>query len=225
MTEGTASPPRGPARRRVVVVDDHAAFADLLRLALDGLDDLECAGTARTPPAAVELVERVAPEIAVVDLLLGAEDGLELVARLRAARPDLVLVVSSARSDTGTLTAAATAGANGFAPKSGEFAELLNVLRTAKAGAMSVAPSLLAGPVPPPDEDAGPERLTTRESEVLRLMGGGGSVSEIARVLNISLNTCRSHVRAVHSKLGVSTQLAAVVKAQRLGLLGTADGS
>ncbi len=223
MTNGAASPARGAARRRVVVVDDHAAFADLLRLALDGLDDLECVGTARTPAAAVELVERVAPEIAVVDLLLGAEDGLELVGRLRAAQPDLVLVVSSARSDTGTLTAAAVAGANGFAPKSGEFAELLNVLRTAKAGAMSVAPSLLAGPAEP-DEDAGPDRLTTRELEVLRLMGGGASVPEIARVLNISLNTCRSHVRAVHTKLGVSTQLGAVVKAQRLGLLRTADG-
>ena len=87
---------------------------------------------------------------------------------------------------------------------------------------MSVAPSLLAGPAEP--DDAGPERLTTRELEVLRLMGGGGSVPDIARVLNISLNTCRSHVRAVHTKLDVSTQLEAVVKAQRLGLLRTADG-
>ena len=223
MTNGAASPTGGAARRRVVIVDDHAAFADLLRLALDGLDDLECAGTARTLTDAVELVERATPEIAVVDLLLGADDGLELVARLRAARPDLVLVVSSARSDTRTLSAAAAAGANGFAPKSGEFAHLLNVLRTARAGAMSVAPSLLAGPAAP-DDDAGPERLTARESSVLRLMGGGASVPEIARLLNISLNTCRSHVRAVHTKLGASTQLEAVVKAQRLGLLRTADG-
>jgi DNA-binding NarL/FixJ family response regulator len=204
-------------------VDDHAAFADLLRLALDGLDDLECVGTARTAAAAEELIERVAPEIAVVDLVLGAEDGLALVGRLRAARPDLVLVVSSARSDTGTLTAAAVAGANGFAPKSGEFPELLSVLRMARAGSVSVAPSLLAAPAGE-DEETGPERLTTRESEVLRLMGGGASVPEIARVLNISLNTCRSHVRAVHTKLGVRTQLEAVVTAQRLGLLRTADG-
>ena len=115
-----------------------------------------------------------------VDLLLGADDGLELVARLRGARPDLVLVVSSARSDTRTLSAAAAAGANGFAPKSGEFAQLLNVLRTARAGAMSVAPSLLAGPGPP-DDDAGPERLTVCESEVLRLMGGGASVRRCRR--------------------------------------------
>jgi len=85
-----------------------------------------------------------------------------------------------------------------------------------------VAPSLLAGPAA--DEDTGPERLTTRESEVLRLIGGGASVPEIARVLNISLNTCRSHVRAVHTKLGVRTQLEAVVTAQRLGLLRSADG-
>ena len=219
MTEGAAA----PVRRRVVVVDDHAAFADLLRLALEDLDDLECVGTAGSLSAAEELVERAAPDIVVIDLLLGADDGLEVVRRLRAARPEVVLVVSSARSDTATLTVVATAGANGFAPKSGTFAELLNVLRTARPGAMSVAPSLLVGSLPEPD-DLGAERLTTREWEVLRLMGGGASVPEIARVLNVSLNTCRSHVRSVHTKLGVSTQLEAVLKAQRIGLIGPADG-
>ena len=223
MRHGLETPAGTPARRRVVVVDDHAAFADLLGLALDGLDDLECAGTAGTLAAAVDLVDRVEPEIVVVDLLLGAEDGLALVRRLRADRPDLVLVVSSARSDIGTLTAVAAAGANGFAPKSGEFAALLAVLRAACAGTMSVASALLVGTAPPTEQPQ-PERLTSRESEVLRLMGGGASVPAIARVLNISLSTCRSHVRAVHSKLGVSTQLEAVVKAQRLGLLVAADG-
>jgi DNA-binding NarL/FixJ family response regulator len=214
---------QAPPRRRVVIVDDHAAFADLLRLALEGLDDLECVGTACSATAALTLADAERPDLVVVDLMLGADDGLDVVRRLRAERDDVVLVVSSARSDTGALTAAAGAGANGFAPKSGAFGELLTVLRTARAGSISVAPSLLSGG-PPEREDAGPERLTVRESEVLRLMGGGASVPEIARVLNISLNTCRSHVRSVHAKLGVRTQLEAVVKAQRIGMIGPADG-
>jgi DNA-binding NarL/FixJ family response regulator len=212
------------ARRRIVIVDDHAAFADLLRLALRGLDDFECVGTARSPAEAVELVARTEPDIAVIDLLLGQADGLELVRRLRADSPDIVLVVSSARSDASTLTAVAVAGANGFAPKSGAFDELLAVLRAARAGAMSVAPSLLADSIDEPQE-AWPEKLTVREAEVLALMGRGASVPQIARVLNISLSTCRGHVRSVHAKLGVTTQLGAVVRAQQIGLIRASDGT
>jgi DNA-binding NarL/FixJ family response regulator len=220
VTEGAP----GPARRRVVIVDDHAAFADLLRLALDGLDDLECVGTAGSLSEAVSLVARTAPDLVVVDLLLGHDNGLEVVRRLRAEREEVVLVVASARSDTGTLTAVAAAGANGFAPKSGVFGELLAVLRASRVGAISVAPSLLPEAVEPP-EDAWRERLTARETDVLTLMGRGASVPEIARILNISLNTCRSYVRAVHSKLGVSTQLEAVLRAQQIGLIRASDGS
>jgi DNA-binding NarL/FixJ family response regulator len=217
VAEGAGAP------RRVVVVDDHAAFADLLGLALAGLEDLVCVGTARTAADAIALADRERPDLVVVDLMLGRDNGLELVRRLRADREDVVLVVSSARSDTGTLTAVAQAGANGFAPKNGAFSELLAVLRSSRPGSMSVAPSLL-----PADTRAEPEwleRLTGRETDVLTLMGRGASVPDIARTLNISLSTCRSYVRAVHSKLGVGTQLEAVVKAQQLGLIGSADGS
>jgi DNA-binding NarL/FixJ family response regulator len=220
VTEGAAGAPR----RRVVVVDDHAAFADLLKLALAGLDDIDCIGTARSLSEALSLVARTQPNLVVIDLLLGEDSGLELVRRLRAERPDIVLVVASARSDTGTLTAVAAAGANGFAPKSGAFGELLAVLRASRIGAISVAPSLLPEAADPP-EDAWPEKLTARESDVLMLMGRGASVPEIARTLSISLNTCRSYVRAVHSKLGVSTQLEAVLRAQQIGLIRSSDGS
>jgi DNA-binding NarL/FixJ family response regulator len=211
------------ARRRVVVVDDHAAFADLLRLALDGLDDLVCVGTAGSLPDALALVARETPDLVVVDLLLGRDSGLELVRTLRAQRSDVVLVVSSALSDIGTLTAAAAAGANGFAPKNGAFEELLAVFRAARAGAMSVAPSLLPAVVGPPPDGRWLDRLTARESAVLALMGQGASVPEVARSLKITLSTCRSYVRAVHTKLGVSTQLEAVLKAQQIGLIGASD--
>jgi DNA-binding NarL/FixJ family response regulator len=223
VTEGAAGS-AGVPRRRVVVVDDHAAFADLLTLALDGLDDIDCIGTARSMSDALSLVARTDPDLVVIDLLLGHDSGLELVRRLRAERPDLLLVVASARSDTGTLTAVAAAGANGFAPKSGAFGELLAVLRASRIGAISVAPSLLPEAADPP-KDAWTEKLTARESDVLTLMGRGASVPEIARTLNISLNTCRSYVRAVHSKLGVSTQLEAVLRAQQIGLIRPSDGS
>lgn len=167
----------------------------------------------------MRLVEDTGPDLVVVDLALGGEDGLEVVRRLRADRADIVIVVASARSDTYALATVAMAGANGFAPKKGSFLELLAILRSARAGSMSVAPTLLPGAAAATPEDGGPIRLTTREAEVLALMGTGASVPAIARLLRISLNTCRAHVRSVHAKLGARTQLEAVLKAREIGLI------
>jgi DNA-binding NarL/FixJ family response regulator len=210
--------------RRVLVVDDHAVFAELLTLALDGLADFHCVGVAASVSDAVDLAARLRPDIVVIDLLLGDEDGLEVVRQLRAARADVVLVVVSARSDAGTVTAIVAADANGFAPKSGAFGETASVLRRARAGSFFIPPSLLARTAAPTTATTaatlttGP--LTGRESDVLSLMGHGASAPEIARILNISLTTCRGHVRALHRKLGVSTQLGAVIEAERIGLIG-----
>jgi DNA-binding NarL/FixJ family response regulator len=210
--------------RRVVLVDDHTAFVDLLQFALGGLDDMECVGTAHTLAEAEVVVAAEQPDIAMVDLMLGEDDGLELVSRLRASRPDLVIVVASARSDASTMASVAAAGGNGFAPKRGAFAELVSILRSARPGTMSVASSLQSTVTPPITERLS-VRLTDRESQVLELMGRGTSVSAIAELLNVSVSTCRTYVRGVHSKLGARTQLEAVLKARALGLLGPAEQS
>jgi len=209
----------GPLRRRVVLVDDHTAFVDLLRFALGGLDDFECVGSAGSLVDAEAVVAQCSPDIVIVDLMLGDDDGLEAVRRLRARWPDLVLVVASARSDAYTLATVAAAGANGFAPKRGALAELLAILRSAQPTTMSVAPTLLPATIVRAAEHIGPVRLTGREADVLALMARGASVPAIARLLDISVNTCRSYVRGVHSKLGVRTQVEAVLKAHKIGLV------
>ena len=216
MVEGAADAPR----RRVVIVDDHAAFADMFQVALERVDDLECVGSAASLAEAIQVVADTAPDIVVVDLALGEDDGLEVVRRLRADSDDLVLIVASARSDTYALATVAVAGANGFAPKKGAFKELVAVLRAARAGTMCVSPTLLPeAAAEPPEDGAWPIRLTARETDVLALMGNGASVAAIARLLHISLSTCRTHVRSVHAKLGVRTQLEAVLKARQIGLI------
>jgi DNA-binding NarL/FixJ family response regulator len=207
------------ARRaaRVLVVDDHAVFAELLTLALDDLDEFRCVGSAASVAQALAVAAQERPDIVVVDLVLGDEDGLDVVRLLRAAHPDVVLVVVSAHSGAGTLASVAAAGANGFASKSGAFSETVTVLRRARRGSVYVAPSVLARAVPAPTPAGRP--LTARESDVLSLMGHGASTPEIARILNISVNTCRGYIAAVHRKLGATTQLEAVVKARRIGLI------
>jgi DNA-binding NarL/FixJ family response regulator len=209
--------------RRVVIVDDHAAFADMFQVALEAVTDLVCVGTAGTLAEALRIVADTDPDLVVVDLALGTEDGLEVVRQLRADRPDVVLVVASARSDTSALATVAMAGGNGFAPKKGTFRELLAILRSAQTGSMSVAPTLLPDAAAAAPNDGSPLRLTTREAEVLALMGTGASVPAIARLLRISLSTCRSHVRSVHAKLGARTQLEAVLKARQIGLIDATE--
>jgi DNA-binding NarL/FixJ family response regulator len=210
------------ARRRVVLVDDHTAFVDLLKFAFGGLDDLDCVGTAGSIAEAEAVVARHRPDIALVDLMLGDDDGLELVRRLRAHDPDLVIVVASAWADASTMASVAAAGGNGFAPKRGAFAELLTILRSASAGTMSIASSLQVATAPP-IIDRRRVRLTDREAEVLALLARGTPVSTIADILNITLSTCRTYVRSLHSKLGARTQLEAVLKARTIGLLEPAE--
>jgi DNA-binding NarL/FixJ family response regulator len=207
---------QGP--RRVVIVDHQSASANRLRLALARPEEFECVGLACTAAQALALVERATPDLVVVDLMLRGSTGLALVRRLRAAYGELAIVVTSASPDLSKLMAAAVAGANGVAPRSGAAEELLSVLRSAHPGGMSIAPSLLpaTGPGSP---NPRPGRLSARESHVLELMSRGATALEVARVLSISVATSRHHIRTIRGKLGARTQQEAVGRAQRIGLL------
>jgi DNA-binding NarL/FixJ family response regulator len=209
---------------RVMIVDDHSTFADLLAMALDGENDFHCVGSAFDAMTAIELASRVRPDLVIMDIQLGQESGLDVARRIRSVVPDVVIVVVSAHRDPNWVVRAAQAGASAFAPKTGSLTEMLSVLRGARNGTMLVAPSLfqqVLSAIPAADELV--EKLTAREHEVLTLMGKGMAPGAIARVLNISVNTCRGYVKTIHAKLGARSQLEAVVKAQRLGLIEAGD--
>jgi DNA-binding NarL/FixJ family response regulator len=210
---------------RVAIVDDHRAFADLLALAICDQEDFECVGVAHTVATAVELAAREEPDVVALDLQLGAESGLDAARQIRAAAlVQPVIVVVSAHSDPGWMVRASQVGVNAFAAKTGSLVDMLGVLRRARDGSTLLAPSLLRGPARTTAPSGDPQRLTVREHDVLRLMGLGMAPGAIARLLDISTNTCRGYVRTIHAKLGVQTQLEAVVKAQRLGLIEATDG-
>lgn len=205
---------------RVVIVDDHRSFAELLGAALDREPDFRCAGTASSLGSAVDLVQRVRPDLVVVDLRLGKESGLEAARRIRDLLPTAVIVIVSAHQQVELIVRAAQVGASAFAPKSGCLADMLSVLREAKLGSMLVNPSLFeqvdfsgrpaAGSIDP---------LSARERDVLSLMAKALAPQEIASLLHISVSTCRGYVKSIHTKLGVRSQLEAVVKAHNLGLV------
>ncbi|MEN8706136.1 MAG: response regulator transcription factor [Nocardioides marinisabuli] len=211
------------ARSRVLVVDDHRTFTDLTSLALATEDDLQCVGTATDSARARRLVEQHHPDVVLMDVNLGGEDGLVLTEELLRLRPTLRVVVLTAYADLGVLRRAAAAGACALLPKNGSLPELLEVLRTARPGGLVVHPSLLrrlvgesggatasASPVP---------RLTARERAVLDRLAQGHDVRWIARDLDITVNTCRGYVKSLLAKLDAHSQLEAVVAATAHGLL------
>jgi DNA-binding NarL/FixJ family response regulator len=211
------------SRVRVLVVDDHQTFTDLVRMALDAEPDLECIGTAHTVAVARTMTDRHRPDVVLMDVNLKAEDGLELAAELVTARPELRVVVLTAHGDRHVMRRAATAGACALLPKDGSLPELLDSLRSARLGEFRVHPALLhdlvvASHEPEPVTVPGPA-LTPRERRVLELLSLGRDVRTIARDLNISVHTCRGYVKALLAKFGAHSQLEAVATARAQGLL------
>jgi DNA-binding NarL/FixJ family response regulator len=209
---------------RVLVVDDHRTFAELLSGALSSAG-MDAIGTANSAAQAVAMAQDLQPDIVVMDIEMPRQDGLAATRRIREVAPRAVVAVVTAHRDPDWVVRAAQAGASAFIPKDGSLAEMIDVLSRVQAGQMLVAPSTFAGgPTsarPAAADRTAPPQLTRREQEVLDCLGRGMQVKAIARVLGITLETCRGYVKSLHAKLGVRSQLEAVVKAQQLGLLGS----
>jgi DNA-binding NarL/FixJ family response regulator len=210
----------GPGDLGVLVVDDHSTFAELLALALDSEPDLHCVAVAADRETAIEAAREHAPDIAVVDLLLGREDGISLAADLASLRPGIRVVILTAHADQVVMRRASAAGVCGLLAKNGSLNDLLNTLRSARPGGFIVDPQLLQRLVSTRDHTpVDLPSLTPREQEVLELLAEGQDARTAARSMGISLHTCRSYIKNVLAKLDAHSQLEAVATATRVGIV------
>lgn len=215
---------------RVVVVDDHRTFAELLADALGREDDLVCVGLASSGDEAVALVDRLRPDVVLMDVQMPSGDGITATRRIVGTGSRTRVVVLTAHTDVSFVQQAADAGAAAFVPKDGALGTMLETLRAVRDGAQDflVPRDLMERAAAEPEWGlpgvAVADRpvldiLTPRETDVLRLMAEGLDVRTIARELGITEQTCRGYVKSLLSKLGAHSQLQAVVTAWRLGLL------
>ena len=219
----------------VLVVEDQQALASALGVAIGAQPDMECVGCAGTVEAALELLTEQVPDVVLMDVELPGADGIEGTRRIKANYPDVSVLILTAGATPARLAAAASAGAAGFLAKDSALSDILAAIRNPIDGKMVIEASTLRallndlrlGParpgVPEPQPGAEPELnwagLTAREREVLRLMGEGLDPRAIGERLVVSLHTARGYVKSVMMKLGAHSQLEAVVRATRSGLL------
>jgi len=204
----------------VLVVDDHTTFSDLLALALAGEPDLTCVGTASRVAEAFAMVDRLRPDLVVMDVRLGDGDGVDATAELTRAYPGLRVVVLTAHTDPALMQRAADAGACCLLLKNGSLPDMLAALRTSRRGGLVVGPALLRVLIASqPLEGDFLSPLTRREREVLRMLAGGSDARAISKDLGISVHTCRGYLKNLLLKLGAHSQLEAVVIATRHGLV------
>jgi DNA-binding NarL/FixJ family response regulator len=206
---------------RVLVVDDHCTFAELLTGAIDRERDLVSVSHATTGAGGVAMYAELRPDVVLMDLQLPDIDGFAATAQIVAMDPDARVIVLTGYVTASALANAAASGVCGFLSKDGRLADLLSTIRTAKPGSVAVHPSLVTRLIGQPrtTRTALARPLSQRELSVLVLMADGRDVTSIARELRISINTCRGHVKNMLSKLGVHSQLEAVVTANRIGLI------
>ena len=208
-------------RVRVVVADDHPLFREGLVRALTSSGQVEVIGEAENGPAALELIQKEKPEVALLDYQMPGMDGAQVAAAVaRDELPTRVLLVS-AHADSALVYHALQQGAAGYLPKESSRSEIINAVLDCAAGRDVVDPKLasgLAAEIRRRAEPTGPT-LSAREREVLKLIADGGSIPMIAKQLFLAPSTVKTHVQRLYEKLGVGDRAAAVAEAMRRGLL------
>ncbi len=205
---------------RILVVDDHVTFAELLANALDREPDLTSVGHATTAAAGVSMFRELRPGLVLMDLELPDATGLEATSQIMQIDPFARVVILTAHARPEFAGDALIAGACGFLSKDGTLADMLDAIRTASPAQIAVDPrlmmNLIAEAAAPPPVTV---RLSERQTDVLILLARGEDVKHIARQLNISSSTCRSYVQSILTKLHAHSQLEAVIIAAQLGLV------
>ena len=203
----------------VVIADDHPFVRHGLRTYLETLADMEVSGEATNGAEAVELVERLRPDVVLMDLVMPELDGVGAIRRIHESVPATRVIALTSFDDDEKVFPAIKAGAAGYLLKDVRPAELAEAIRKASRGEALLAPSVAARLMQ--EVAGGPPlsaTLTVRELEVLRLIARGMSNKLIARELVVSEKTVKTHVSNILAKLHLSDRTQAALYAVREGL-------
>ena len=209
---------------RILIADDHAVVRQGLRMFLALDSELEVVGEAENGREAVERAHALHPDVVLMDLLMPVMDGIAATQAIRHELPDTEVVALTSVLEDDKVVGAVRAGAIGYLLKDTEAEELTRAIRAAAGGQVQLSPAAatrLMREMRTPEVRApdGPDRLTEREVEVLRLLAEGKANKEIAVALGIGEKTVKAHVSSILSKLGMQSRTQAALHAVRIGLV------
>ena len=205
----------------VLVAEDHSVMRGGLVELLSVADDLEVVGTAVDGAEAIELAEELRPDVVLMDISMPDVDGIRATGSILEARSETRVVMLTAFSDRDRVVAALDAGAIGYLLKDSEPQEVLEAVRAAARGDAPLAPRAARQLLAARSEEQRAD-LSKREREVLALVAEGLPNKLIARRLEISEKTVKTHLTSVFQRIGVSDRTQAALWAQRQGF-GTSE--
>jgi DNA-binding NarL/FixJ family response regulator len=201
---------------RVLVVDDHEIVRTGLCQLLAAAEGIEpVGGGAATGEQAVAMVAELRPDVVLMDLSMPGTDGITATRQIVAANPGVHVLVLTWFSDRYRILAALEAGAEGYLLKDCATEELLGGIRQLVAGGSPLDPKAARALLTSRRELPEKLRFTTREQEVLQMLGTGLPNRAIARRLGISERTVKAHLTSVFQRLGVADRTQAALWAQR----------
>ena len=208
----------------ILLADDHEIFRQALSLLLSSQPDFKVVGLAVDGGQALNLVEALRPDVAVLDLLMPGMSGVEITHQVSKRFPGTRVVILSMYADESYVVSALQNGASGYVLKESSTADLVRAVRSAAAGQRFLSPSLAERAINAYIESRGSasavrselDLLTAREREVLQLSVHGLTAAAIAERLSISVRTAETHRNHLMHKLGVHNQeeLAAYLRKQ-----------
>ena len=210
---------------RILIVDDHSVVRQGLQIFLKLEPEFEIIGEAANGQEALIKVTDLQPDVVLMDLLMPVMSGVQAIESIKQKYPDVeVIALTSVLEDT-LIVEAIRAGATGYLLKDTEADELINAINAAARGKIQLSPKVAERLMKDIRAPENPEKLTERETDVLRLLANGNSNREIANSLVISETTVKTHVSNILMKLGLPSRTRAALYAIRVGLIADSKDS
>ena len=203
---------------RLVIADDHLVVRTGLRAMLGAEPDIDVIGEATTGAQAIDLADRLRPDVVLMDLRMPEVDGVAATARIREQHPEVHVLVLTTYDTDADILKAIEAGATGYLLKDATRDELFRAVRAAATGASVLAPAVASRLM---DRQRTPrhEALSAREIEILEHVARGRTNKEIAAALFVSDATVKTHLLHIFAKLDVQDRTQAVTVALDRGVL------
>ncbi len=211
----------------MLVVDDHAVIRQGLRMLLESRSELEVVGDCENGREALLAVERLNPDVVLMDVVMPGLNGIEATRQIRKACPGTRVVILSGFVDEEQITGALRSGASGYLVKNSDVSELVLAIQTVSRGNQYYSAALSAGfDIPElqlqarmPEPHTGVDTLTAREREVLQLIAEGNTNQQIADELVVSVKTVEAHKSHIMQKLKAKSRTDLIRYALKRGIV------